>query len=283
MMKASASILIRILTHNIRYAANPPANGEKPWSVRKQLLLNELHYNTLYNEESLICLQEVLHEQLVDIMNGLGDEWGYIGVGRDDGKKAGEYGPIIYRKSVWQVETWRTVWLNETGKVGQKGWDAACVRIVTVGTFHHVRSKKKLMALCTHFDHIGVVARRESAKIILNILSSSADSTCGAEQMPSFLAGDLNSDPSDGAYQVLNSDSSALQDARELAKWKYGNHYTFTDFDDKDLSVIDFVFVGPRGKTDWDIKGYSVLNHKFDDGIYNSDHRAVVIDTILSL
>ena len=38
----------------------------------------------------------------------------YIGVGRDDGKKAGEYSPILYRSAVWKVEAWKTVWLSET-------------------------------------------------------------------------------------------------------------------------------------------------------------------------
>lgn len=287
-MKAHAALPIRILTHNIRYAATPTAAGEKPWSVRKQLILNELHYNTLYNAESFICLQEVLHQQLLDIMDGLNkdqEEWAYIGVGRDDGKQAGEHSPIIYRKGVWELEKWKTVWLNEDGAVGKKGWDAGSIRIVTIGHFQHVQSKKTLVGLCTHFDNVGTVSRRESAKIILQIignLTSTANSTAVAS-LPVFVAGDLNSEPDGEAYQILNSDESSLRDAKELAQWTYGNQFTFTGFDDVDLSIIDFVFLGPREGTTWTVEGYSVLANRFDGGVYNSDHRAVVVDAVVDI
>jgi hypothetical protein len=46
-----------------------------------------------------LCLQEVLHSQLLYILSVLSG-WTYIGVGRDDGLKAGEYSPIIYRPSL---------------------------------------------------------------------------------------------------------------------------------------------------------------------------------------
>jgi endonuclease/exonuclease/phosphatase family metal-dependent hydrolase len=278
MMKAHATTLpIRILTHNIRYAADPPATGEKPWSTRRQLILNELHYNTLHNPESFICLQEVLNNQLTDIMTGLGSEWSYIGVGRDDGKTKGEYSPVIYRPAVWDLLTWETVWLNEDGTVGKKGWDAGSVRIVTIGTFQHVQSKKCIVAMSTHFDNAGVVSRRESAKIVQRVTANVTDN--GA--LSFFLGGDLNSETTEEAYQILNNSTSILQDTKEQAKWMYGDQSTFTDFDDATKVVIDFVFVGPRGKDDWVVEGASVLPNRFEDGVYNSDHRAVVVDAVL--
>jgi hypothetical protein len=73
-MGTTAELPIRLITHNIRYATTSPFKGEKPWADRKPLLLNELKYNTLYSPEAFICLQEVLHNQLVDVMGGLGDE-----------------------------------------------------------------------------------------------------------------------------------------------------------------------------------------------------------------
>ncbi|KAH7349118.1 hypothetical protein BKA66DRAFT_516576 [Pyrenochaeta sp. MPI-SDFR-AT-0127] len=243
-MKAHAAIPIRIITHNIRYAANPPTVGEKTWSVRKQLILNELHYNTLHNAESFICLQEVLHQQLLDIMAGLNkekEEWAYIGVGRDDGKQAGEYSPIIYRKGAWELSKWESVWLNENGAVGKKGWDAGSIRIVTIGHFQHVQSKKKLVGLCTHFDNVGTVSRRESAKIILKVIGNltSPTNSATAEGPPVFVAGDLNSKPSGEAYQILNASDSSLKDAQGLARWKYGNQYTFTDFNELDYTLAN--------------------------------------------
>lgn len=286
-MKAHATHNIRILTHNIRYAANPPSTGEQLWSVRKKLLLNELHYSTLHTQESFICLQEVLHEQLLDILTGLGPEWTYIGVGRDDGREKGEYNPILYRKTIWELSTWRTVWLNEKRDHCKKGWDAGCVRIITVGTFKHRESRKEIVGLCTHLDNAGSVARKQSAKIVLETISSVTKNSSRnpIERIPFFLAGDLNSEVTDRAYQIINSEDSIAQDSKELAKWKYGDEYTFTGFEDdaKDLSLIDFVFLGPRTGGDWGVEGYAVLPNRFDDGMYNSDHRAVVVDGVLKI
>ena len=61
------------------------------------------------------------------------ERWDYVGVGRDDGCEAGEFSPIFYQGDVWRKMTGseETVWLNETGKVGKKGWDAGSVRILT--------------------------------------------------------------------------------------------------------------------------------------------------------
>ena len=77
--------------------------------------------------------------------------------------------------------------------------------------------------------------------------------------------------------------AAKMQDTKEQAKWLYGDTNTFTDFDDQTKTLIDFVFVGPRGKSDWVLEGYSVLPNKFEDGVYGSDHRAVVVDGLLKI
>jgi endonuclease/exonuclease/phosphatase family metal-dependent hydrolase len=303
-MRSTAQLPIRLLTHNIRYATSSPFTGEKPWADRRQLLLNELYYHTLYNQESFVCLQEVLHNQLIDVMTGLNStspspagnaeaEWAYIGVGRDDGQQAGEYSPIIYRPSIWKLESWKTVWLSETPDVPGKGWDAASVRIVTVGSFVHRQSKARVVGLCTHFDDQGVVSRRESAKLILKVVedvtspntnttNGNATGAAAGERIPVFLGGDLNSETSGDAYQILNGKESSLRDVKELSGWRYGDKNTFTGFTGSTRKTeIDHVFVGPRGGTNWSVRGYSVLPNRFEDGVYNSDHEAVVGDVVL--
>jgi endonuclease/exonuclease/phosphatase family metal-dependent hydrolase len=284
-MKMCATLPIRILTHNIRYATGDPFEGEKPWSSRKQLILDELRYNTLHCPESFICLQEVLHEQLVDLLAGLNstDEWRYIGVGRDDGKQGGEYSPILFREKVWVVEQWKTVWLSETPDEPGKGWDAGSVRIATVGILKHVQSRKRVVGVCTHLDNAGEISRRESAKLILEVIGNFTSTGClSSQRLPVFLAGDFNSEPSDEAYQLLNASDSIIQDSEQLAIWRYGNKSTYTGFGEES-SRIDFIFVGPRGRDDWETKGHSVLPNRFDDAVYSSDHRAVVVDAVLVL
>jgi endonuclease/exonuclease/phosphatase family metal-dependent hydrolase len=170
--------------------------------------------------------------------------------------------------------------VDTSANIGVQGWDAASVRIVTVGTFVHQASNKTVVGMCTHFDDQGTKARTESAKLILKIIDEATVSTT-ASRLPVFLGGDFNSNSNQSAYQILNSKDSSIQDAKELAKWRYGNTYTFTGFGTEAAQSIDFVFVGKDGA--WDVKGYAVLENKFEDGVYNSDHRAVVGDVVLKV
>lgn len=123
-MQLQKALPVRLLTHNIRYATSSPVKGEEKWEVRKSHLINELRFHTTHYVESFICLQEVLHNQLLDILSGLdGDmqEWLHVGVGRDDGLEAGEYSPIIYKPAIWQLEDSKTVWLSRTPDRPSKG------------------------------------------------------------------------------------------------------------------------------------------------------------------
>lgn len=294
MKSTTSSVPIRILTHNIRYATSSPFQGEEPWPKRRQLMLNELQYHTRHNQESFICLQEVLHVQLVDILSGLNssnsvsskdeDQWAYIGVGRDDGKEAGEYAPIFYRPATWELLDFKTVWLSKTPWVPSKSWDAASIRIVTIGVFKHRESRKTVLALNTHLDDQGAQSRLEAAKIILEQIK---EYSTEYEDWFSvvFLAGDFNSKEDDGAYQTLTSSDSTLLDSQKLvsSEYHYGNENTFTGFGFESVPPkrIDYVLLGPSGNEypTWNVEGYSVQASRFDDKVYNSDHRAVVVDT----
>jgi len=87
----------------------------------------------------IIGLQEVLHGQLLNIHSLLNrntpNKWQYIGVGRDDGKTRGEYSPIFYNTEIHELLSWRYFWLSETPGRPGRGWDAASIRICTVGRF----------------------------------------------------------------------------------------------------------------------------------------------------
>ncbi|KAL9104981.1 MAG: hypothetical protein Q9163_000153 [Psora crenata] len=295
-MRAEGGLTVRLLTKNIRYATTSPFTGEEKWEVRRAYLAKELVFNTVHCDEAFICLQEVLHQQIMDIHTDLNqdDEWDYIGVGRDDGFAAGEYSPIFYRPSIWENKIRDTVWLSKTPEKPSKGWDAACLRILTVGVFVHRRSGKKVVALNTHLDDRGSRSRLEGAKIILQQIEKySAQGT--APRLPVFLAGDFNSEPHQEAYLEITSDSSPMVDLHSLVPEpkRYGDTNTFTGFDTEiTRKRIDFIFLThnasksqkatiPTSKDDtpsWVAGGYAVLPNRFEDGVYNSDHRAVIGD-----
>jgi endonuclease/exonuclease/phosphatase family metal-dependent hydrolase len=285
-MQLTQGLPIRVISHNIRYATQSPFKGEKPWPIRCPRLCAELSFNAL-SPETFICLQEVLHCQLEDIRRSLnkdtdpGSLWHHIGVGRDDGGISGEFGPIFYRPSVWDLEDWKTVWLSDTPERPSKGWDAALPRIVTIGFFKHKATQRKVVVMNTHFDHQGVTARAMSAKLMVKLVQEHQGIKGSSAVMPVLLAGDFNSTPDDEAYQIVTDPGSILIDiSNSIAKEKrYGHQMTFTSFGEFPPSIIDFIF---SNKNDICLyTSYGVLENKFDDGIYLSDHRAVVGDILL--
>ncbi|KAF2152492.1 endonuclease/exonuclease/phosphatase [Myriangium duriaei CBS 260.36] len=291
-IKSAKGLKLRVLTHNIRYAANPPSKGEAPWNERLPDLLTQFRYQTRYAPQTIICLQEVLDHQLVDLLRGLnkdGDEWASIGVGRDDGIRDGEYVPILYQPSIWRLEHFEYFWLSQTPDRPSLGWDAGSKRVITIGVFRHKETSRPLVAMNTHLDNAGSEARRNGAKLILNAVNSftKGDHSGKFGPLPVFLAGDMNSQEDQEAYKVFTSKESPLRDAKSLAPpgYAYGYVKTFTGFnghgdEDGELTRLDYVFVTQEAQSSWTTYGYATLPNIFEDasGKYLSDHRAVVAD-----
>ncbi|PIG79498.1 endonuclease/exonuclease/phosphatase family protein [Aspergillus arachidicola] len=291
-------IPIRLITHNIRtipWFTFPP---EKPWNIRRNHIVNQLDFNTTHNPEAIICLQEVMHSQLTDILTGLntapdsesieGEEiWKHVGCGRDGGQK-GEYSPIIYRARVWEVEWATTRWLSETPDTPSRGWDAAYRRIVTYVVLRHRGSGRKVLAMNTHLDDRGKVARFESAKLILEWMEEVLKKKKGSDSLDGVvLCGDFNTNSRENndAFGVLTA--GAMVHTRDCVdgERRYGNVNSWTGFNDTpiDDALLDYVLVGPlkSGHVPWNIRTYGILTNRFDDGIFNSDHRAVAADVEL--
>lgn len=331
---SSSPTPLRILTHNIRFANDNPGNHERKWEDRFSYLSSHFRYHTrpyFAPQATLVCMQEVLHKQMQDLIRetfkssataegsdldgASGNDWTYVGVGRNDGKTEGEYSPIFFRQSAWDCVHYETVWLNETGDVGKKGWDASSIRILTCavlesrlpvvssdenGSQQISRSSKTILALNTHLDDQGEVSRREASKIILGVASR-----LRSRYSPgfTFLAGDLNSEPDGDAYHIMNAPGSGFVDTRRLIPedgnsegmiYAYGNELTFTGFvgdkGSKGRQRIDFVHLGVSGdgheedeleKARKMVQGYGVLPSQFDDEVWMSDHRAVVVDLLI--
>ncbi|EXJ90923.1 hypothetical protein A1O1_04029 [Capronia coronata CBS 617.96] len=321
---------LRIITHNIRFANTSPEKHERLWEDRFPHLSSHFKYHTRPHfapQSTLVCMQEVLHRQLQDLVkhtfNTSGStspshaeesDWTFVGVGRNDGKTKGEYSPIFFRKSAWKLRHFETVWLNETGEVGKKGWDASSIRILTCAVLQSAlpptdsgvtstsHTSRVILALNTHLDDQGVVSRRESTKLILKVASR-----LKSQYSPqfTFLAGDLNSRPDDDAYQLLNMPGSSFVDTRRLIPddnnaegkiYAYGNERTFTGFAG-DAGAggrhrIDFIHLGISEGTHDEaeidtlkqmVQGYGVLPSRFDDQIWMSDHRGIVVDLLVPM
>ncbi|KAM0550619.1 hypothetical protein ACHAPJ_008877 [Fusarium lateritium] len=268
---------VRLITYNIRLAPTNPLRGEELWPVRRPRLSSQLNYETSGRPESLVCMQEATYPQIEDLMEDFGDEWDNYGVGRTDGYRGSEFSPIFYRPSVWNIEEKKTYWLSSRPEtVGSVGWDAQLPRIVTVARFRHITTGNRLVYMCTHFDHKGRKARENSAKLITELSDKWASHD--NEDLPVFLGGDLNSSPDESAYKHLASEMNDVKRVVPLAK-RFGHlSHTYTGFnvDPSRHMYLDHIFV--KDPTGIEFKSFAVLNSLYEDGVFISDHRPVVVD-----
>ncbi|MCI1246943.1 MAG: endonuclease, partial [Prevotella sp.] len=80
-------------TYNIRNHNHDDELAGNGWS-RRCPVISQL---VTFNDFDIWGSQEVLHDQLLDLLQAM-PQYGYLGVGRDDGKTGGEYSPIFYKK-----------------------------------------------------------------------------------------------------------------------------------------------------------------------------------------
>jgi len=252
-----------LISYNIRYDNN--WDVENSWSLRKnsiRQLLND------YNP-SIFGIQEGLLNQ-VDFIDSALIKYDYVGVGRDDGKMEGEFCAIYFDTTRYKIRNNSTFWLSETPDVVSVGWDAALERICTYGLFENKTSGEEFWVFNTHFDHLGVIARKKSSALILKKIKE-----INTQSLPVILMGDFNSIPDSDPIKILKSDLiDALQISLENLEGPQG---TFNGFDMM-LPIdnrIDYIFT----------KNVKVLSYRhIDDRLNNnrhiSDHLPVMIEIL---
>lgn len=252
------------MTFNIRL--NTASDSLNAWPHRKDFVASQI----LFHDVHLLGVQEALHDQMMDLQARL-PQFKSVGGGRDDGKEKGEYSAIFYDSTRLQLMRTGMFWLSETPDVpGSKSWDAAITRMVTWARFRDRKTKKVFYAFNTHFDHIGKVARRESAHLILRKIKELAGNT------PVVLTGDFNAKPSDEPIRVISNpeDPLHLQDSKALsATGHYGPEGTFTGFRSHELDKepIDHIFL----KGNWKVEKHASISQTWG-GRFASDHFAVL-------
>ncbi len=256
---------MNVMTFNIRY--DNPADNQNNWKFRKERVANSI----LFYEADVAGMQEVLHNQLVDLQKSL-PSYKYVGAGRTDGKEKGEYSPIFYNADKLMVVSSGNFWLSETPEsVGIKGWDAAIERIATWAILSGHQGRKPFFVLNTHFDHIGTQARRESGNLIMKKVSELAG------EMPVMVMGDFNASPESFVVTNITDSSNPLHltDSRTVAPLIYGPEWSFHGFGKSPLEErerIDYIFI----KNNIKVLKYGILAEQ--DGVaFLSDHCPVLI------
>jgi endonuclease/exonuclease/phosphatase family metal-dependent hydrolase len=249
---------INIATYNLRNSH--AQDGPNAWAARKDMVRALIRYH----EFDLVGTQEGYADQIDDLAQMA--EFGHVGVGRDDGKSAGEHSAIFFRKSRFTLLDKGDFWLSETPDRPSFGWDARCChRLASWARLRDRSSARVLFVFSVHFDHEGEVARRASADLMLRKIAEIA------RNEPAICVGDFNSTPDTVQIQKM---SAAMRDARQASKSPpYGPSATFNGFhvDQAPTERIDYVFVDRH----FDVLKYAALSDSLAQR-YPSDHFPVV-------
>ena len=250
-------------TYNLRL--NLASDGPNAWPHRRDAVRALIRHH----EIDLLGTQEGLIDQIEDLAAMPG--FARVGVGRDDGQRGGEHAAIFFRTDRFALLANGDFWLSPTPEVPGKGWDARCCnRLATWARLRDLASGRVFVAFSVHFDHEGVVARRESARLMLRQMRDIAGDA------PALLLGDLNATPESEPLQIL---LTGLRDARAVSQTPpYGPVGTFNGFrlDAPLRDRIDYVLLSPQ----WRVLRHATLTDTVD-GRFPSDHLPVV--TRLSL
>ena len=236
-------------TYNIRNKNDGDARNGNGWTQRCPVICGQLNFE----HPDIFGTQEVLESQLGDMQRLLPD-YSYIGVGREDGIHGGEHEAIFYDKNKMKLMDHGDFWLSETPEKPGLGWDAACTRICTWGKFKDRKTKLKFYFFNLHMDHVGIVARREAAKLVVAKIGEIAG------KAPVILTGDFNVDQNNEIYSIF-TEGGRLKDCYVHALYRFAENGTFNSFDAelKTDSRIDHIFVSPH----FDVQRYGVLTNGY--------------------
>ena len=244
---------LKVMSYNIRMGI--AKDGTNSWEFRCPATIEMLNAQ----KPDVFGVQEAFEFQIRFIEEYCRD-YKSVGVGRDDGKKKGEYMSIFWNKKTVSLLKWGTFWLSETPDKPSKGWDAHCRRTATWALMKDKKTGKKFYFVNTHLDHKGKEAQKNGLKLIVDRIES-----INPQEYPMILTGDFNIKPDNAALIGLDS---RMQSTRKIAA-DTDNHNTFNGWSVKPTdSVIDYIYISGFSSC----PQYRTVTEKYAERPFVSDH-----------
>lgn len=256
---------IKVMSFNIR--TGTAKDGDNAWPLRQEFVVETIRVF----DPDLLGMQEVQKFQADYIREQL-PEYGFYGVGRDDGKESGELVPVMFKRERFELIDKGHFWLSETPEVpGSKSWDSALPRLATWAALRDRQGgAKQIVFGNVHFDHKGNVARLESAKLIRERIDEILP------KMALIVTGDFNTYEELEPYAELvtstGTTGSPLVDTyRAIHPVKRDLEGTFSAFTgERGRNRIDWIITSPDFVT-----LNAAINYTHENGRYPSDHYPV--------
>lgn len=260
---------LKVMSFNVRF--DNPDDGINAWPNRIPLVEKYMKDEM----PDIVGMQESLYHQnedLLQIMPG----YAYVGTGRDDGEKGGEFSPIFFRTDVFELLDHSQFWLSETPDApGSIGWAAVLPRVVAWAKLMHRENGKELFVFNTHFSHVSDEARRKG----MEFLSDQIEAIASNNRV--ILTGDFNILKGSELYHEMlerYAQQNNLKNAELITGEAYNSDLgTFNAFRHEiDPRVIDFIFIDDN----FTVEKYSI-DKVMDGDIFISDHWPVKVQLII--
>ena len=249
-----------VITYNIKYDDN--SNGENSWNVRKAAILELI---TTFSPDIIGTQEGLIHQ--VEFLDSEMNDYRYVGVGRDDGNRKGEYCAIFFNVKKYKLLKNSTFWLSERPNEVSIGWDAALERICTYALLETINGGNKIWVFNTHFDHVGNIARQESARLLLEKIKM-----LNIQEEPVLVMGDFNALEKSKVIDILRQGlNDTMLDTDIEHKGPVGTFNNFLN-NQEIIKRIDYIFS----------KRFQTISHqhvdkKLDNGNHISDHLPVFV------
>ncbi|UCC84431.1 MAG: endonuclease/exonuclease/phosphatase family protein [Gemmatimonadota bacterium] len=256
---------LTVMSFNIRYGTAD--DGENAWPLRRELVFDVIREH----DPEVVGVQEALRFQLDEIGAAI-PGYGELGVGRDDGREAGEYAAILFRLNRFEVSESGTFWFSdEPETAGSIGWGANLPRICTWARLIERDSGRAFYIFNVHFDHQRQESRERSAVLLLERIEARAHAD------PTLVTGDFNAGEENPAMLFLlgagaAESSTRLRDSFRVVRPGAVDVGTFNGFTGRTTGPkIDAILVSGS----WNVESAAIVRTSVD-GRYPSDHFPVL-------
>lgn len=157
------SMEVQVMTFNIRYE-NEGDKGRRSWGERVVGIVKMLRSE----RPDVMGIQEGLHGQVADLRASL-PEYGFSGMGRSDGQRAGEYAGIFFDRDRFERDAGKSgmIWLSGTPeKAGSTTWGNGIPRVAMWVRLLDRTSGQGLWVVNMHLDHRNQPSREKGVRLM---------------------------------------------------------------------------------------------------------------------
>lgn len=204
------ALSLTLATLNVRYE-NPEERDWRAWPKR----INRVVKSIRAIDPDVFGIQEARHGQAADLWASLPD-YELFGVGRDDGRRGGEYAAILFRRDRFEKLDGGTFWLSDfPEQAGSMTWGNSYPRIVTWMRLADRASGRGFHVFNTHWDHRNQHSREKAVALLAGRIEART-----APDEPVILLGDFNATEGNPAVDYFTGSSVTLA-GKKFPRWQH--------------------------------------------------------------